>query len=105
MKLGERVPHDLTSSLRKKRVDAEKESLDRHKQEPFLHQLVTLDEKRISLDDHQCSKKWLREKQKPQPTPKHDPHQKKVMLSVWWYREGVIFWRLIESSSSIDAEV
>ncbi|VDP36745.1 unnamed protein product [Heligmosomoides polygyrus] len=36
-KLGKWVPHDLTLSQRKKCVDAAKELLDHHKQEPFLH--------------------------------------------------------------------
>lgn len=40
VKLGEWVPHDLTLSRTRKRVDATKEVLDPHNQEPFLHRLA-----------------------------------------------------------------
>ncbi|VDP20488.1 unnamed protein product [Heligmosomoides polygyrus] len=105
VKLGKWVPHYLILSERKKRVDAAKELSDRHKQEPFLHRLIICDENWIPLDNRQRSNQWPRVKQKPLPTSKSDPHQEKVMLSVWWYRERVISWELIESGSSTDAEV
>lgn len=103
--LGNRVPLGFTLSQRRKRVDGAKELLIRHKQEPFLHRLVTCDEKWILLDNRQRSNQCLKAKQKPLPTANSVPHQKKLVPSIWWCREGVIFWELIKTSSSIEAEV
>ncbi|VDO60613.1 unnamed protein product [Heligmosomoides polygyrus] len=58
-KFGKWVPHDSTLSQKKNRVDAAKELVDRHKQEPSLHRMVTCDEKWIPQDNLQRSNQWI----------------------------------------------
>lgn len=102
---GKWVPHDLTISQKMKRFDAAKELLHRHQNQPFLHRLVTCDEKWILLDNRRCSNQWLRPNQKPIRTPKPKLYQAKVMLCVWWFTGGVIHWELVEQDRSINSEV
>lgn len=99
------MPHDLTVSQRKKHVDAAKELLDPHKQEPFLHRLVVCDEKWIPLNSSQRSNQWLRAKQKTLSTPKPDPHQKKVMLPVSRCWKGIIISNSSRAVPAMDADV
>jgi hypothetical protein len=46
-------------------------------------------------------RKWAALSEKPPPEPMPDLHPKKRMLSVWWDREGPIYWELLDSNVHI----
>ena len=41
----------------------------------------------------------------PEPEPKSDLHPKKVMLSVWWDFEGIIYYELLRPNTTIDSKL
>ena len=41
----------------------------------------------------------------PEPEPKNDLHPKKVMLSVWWDFEGIIYYELLRPNTTIDSKL
>lgn len=102
---GKWVPHDLTPAQKKKRLEASKKLLERHRNHPFLDRVVTCDEKWIPLDNGRRSKQWLQPGQNPLPTSKPNLHQIKVMLCIWWWIGGVVHWELLEKGQSINAEL
>ncbi|VDO18974.1 unnamed protein product [Heligmosomoides polygyrus] len=105
LKLGKWVPPELTLSRRKKHVDATKELLDPHKQELFLHRLVTRDEKWTPLDNRRRASQCLERNRSRYQHQRLTLSKKKVMLFVWWCREGVVFWKVIEGGSSINTVI
>lgn len=77
--------------------------LSRHSQDPFLDRIVTGDEKWIAYVNVKRKRQWLGKKQTPVPTAKPEPHEKKVMLSVWWNVHGIIHFELLPENSTITA--
>ena len=41
----------------------------------------------------------------PEPEPKNDLHPKKVMLSVWWDFECIIYYELLRPNTTIDSKL
>ena len=41
----------------------------------------------------------------PEPEPKDDLHPKKVMLSVWWDFEDIIYYELLRPNTTIDSKL
>ena len=41
----------------------------------------------------------------PEPEPKNDLLPKKVMLSVWWDFEGIIYYELLRPNTTIDSKL
>ena len=39
------------------------------------------------------------------PDPRPDSHRKKLMLCIWWDVNGVIYWELLDSKSTLTATV
>jgi histone-lysine N-methyltransferase SETMAR len=95
---GKWTPHELTSFQKISRLEVAKKLLERHQKEPFLHRLVTADEKWIRFENPHCSHQWLSHGQGAVSTPKPNFHQRKVMLCVWWWIGGVIHWELVDGS-------
>lgn len=102
---GKWMPHDLTISQKSRRYSAAKELLEKHEHQPFLHRIVTCDEKWVLLDNRCRSNQWLRPNQKPKRTPKPNLHQTKVMLCIWWFVGGVVHWELVEQNSCINSDI
>ena len=72
------------------RFDACLSLLSRNKNDPFLHRIVTCDEKWILYDNRKRSTQWLDANEAPKHFPKSNIHQKKLMISVWWTSRGLI---------------
>ena len=104
-KLDRWVPHDLNKEQMKNRFDACISLLSRNKGEPFLHRIVTCDEKWISYDNRKRSAQWLDKDEPPKHCPKPNIHQKKLMVTVWWTSHGVIHYNFMKPGESITANV
>jgi hypothetical protein len=75
-----------------KRVDVASELLERQRREPFLHNLITMDETWIPYKNPKPQNAWIRGKRRVPSTPRPDFRQKKIMLSVFWGPNGIIHW-------------
>lgn len=104
-KLGKWVPHELSESNRKSRVDICSSLHSRELISPFLDRLVTGDEKWIFYRNVKRRKQWLGKREKAQPQPRRELHGKKVLLSIWWDCKGVIHFELLPPNATINAQV
>ena len=89
------VPHHLTSEQMKIRLNASIENLALIKadKELFFDKLVTMDETWVlhyNLTSKLHDRDWLKPGQKPSKRPKLTQTTKKVQLSIWWDKQGLL---------------
>ena len=101
---GRWVPHELTMQQKNQRLLAAQQLLQRHQEEPFLSRIVTCDEKWVSYKNPVNKKQWLTPGQPSVSTPKPDWRQRRILLSVWWWRGGVIHWELVPNGQTINSQ-
>lgn len=104
LKLGSWVPHDLTEFDRAIRSDLCLSLLTRKRNFNWLSDVVTGDEKWVLYINRNRHHQWLSVDQLPEPEPKPDLHPKKVMLSVWWDTQGVVFFEFLPHNTTITAK-
>ena len=71
----------------------------------WIKQIVTGDEKWVLYVNHTRKRQWLPEGVKPEPEPKREFHEKKIMLSVFWDYKGVIWFELLPPDTIVNAEL
>lgn len=103
-KLGKWVPHELNDFQKNRRFDVCSSHLLRNNSDPFLHRIVTCDEKWIVYDNRRRSAQWLDRDEKPKHFPKPNLHQKKVMVTVWWYKAGMIHYSFLKPNETINSD-
>ncbi len=79
--------------------------LSKHNRYRFLQQIVTGDEKWVLYVNHTRKRQWVNREDLPDPEPKADVHSKKVMLSVWWDSQGIIYLELLPPNTTVDSEL
>ncbi|UYV67616.1 SETMAR [Cordylochernes scorpioides] len=84
-----------------RRFEVSSALLLRNKNEPFLGRIVTCDEKWILYDNRRRSAQWLDREAAPKHFPKPKPHQKKVMVTVWWSTNGLIHHSFLNPGETI----
>jgi len=99
------VPHQLSPENLLQRVSICTSLLTREEVDPFMKRIVTGDEKWVLYINVERKNQWLSPGQKATPTPKPGLHPKKVLLCVWWDREGVVYFELLDMNQTITAEV
>ena len=104
-KLGVWVPHDLNANQLNQRANICMDLLSYKRRTDWLNHFVTGDDKWVMFCNYKMSRQWLQPGQTPVTTPKSYLHPKKVMLSVWWYVYGVIYWKLLPKNTTITADV
>lgn len=104
-KLDRWIPYQLTEKHMQRRFDACISLLSRNKSDPFLHRIVTCDEKWILYDNRKRSSQWLDADEPAKQCAKPKFHQKKLMVTVWWTSRGVIHFSFLKQGKSITAEV
>lgn len=97
------VPHLLTDAQRQQRIEIAAQLLGRQEQDPFLQDVVTMDETWIPFNNPNPHNAWLLPKQRAPPTPVPDFRQRKIMLSVYWDSSGIIYWELLDRT--VNSEV
>ncbi|MEZ0498461.1 hypothetical protein [Sphingomonas sp. IW22] len=103
-KLEKWVPHELNDIQKYQRFEISSSLLLRNKVEPFLERIITCDEKWIVYDNRKRSSQWLDRTEAPRHFPKPKLHQKKVMVTVWWSRAGLIHFSFLKQNETITAE-
>ena len=104
-KLGTWVPHQLTSDNIQQRISICHFLLSKPNRHRFLQQIITGDEKWVLYVEHTRKRQWINPEDLPEPEPKNDLHPKKVMLSVWWDFEGIIYYELPRPNTTIDSKL
>ena len=99
------VPHDLTEIQAKRRMETCRKLLENPRDDRFIRQIVTSDEKWIYFSNPDKQNQWLDAGQAPEPVPKRERFSQKALLCVWWNFEGVIHFELIPNSISVDADL
>lgn len=102
-KLDKFVPHLLNKNQESRRYEICCSLLKRNENDPFLDRIVTCDEKWVLYDNRKRSAQWLDKDEKPKQFPKPNFHQKKIMLSVWWYSKGIIHYNFLKTGETITA--
>jgi histone-lysine N-methyltransferase SETMAR len=97
------VPHKLTEAQKQKRVQVATELRKRQRADPFLQNLVTMDETWLPFNNPNPHNAWLLPGQRAPATPVPDFRQKKIMLSVFWGPAGVIHWEFLDRT--VNSEV
>ncbi|CAF3330102.1 unnamed protein product [Rotaria socialis] len=104
-KLEKWVPHQLTSDNIQQRITICNSLLSKRNLQRFLQQIVTGDEKWVLYVDHTRKHQWVNPEDFPEPEPENDLHSKKVMLSIWWDCEGIIYWEFLPPNATIDSKL
>ena len=81
-KLDSYMPYELTQRQMIDRKSKCASLLLRFKRLPFLHQIITCDEKLILYDNRKRSSKWIDKNTPPGHTPKPNCHKKKIMVTI-----------------------
>ena len=103
--MGTWVPHELSDKNKTDRLSICTSLLSRQINEPFLDRIITGDEKWVLYVNFVRKRQWVDKDKKPEPDPKPELHQKKVMLCIWWDRRGVVWFELLKNNQTITAEV
>ena len=98
-------PHDPTPSQLKKRVAYCEKLLKLHRNQWWLDNLITGDEKWVLYTNTVRKKQWVCRGQATRPTPKAELHPKKRMFCVWWGVKGVIYWELLPEKNRVTGTV
>jgi histone-lysine N-methyltransferase SETMAR len=104
-KLGSWVPHQLTPDNIQQRVTICHSLLSKRNRQRFLQQIVTGDEKWVLYVNHTRKRQWVNRGDWPEPEPKGDLHPKKVMLSIWWDFQGIIYFELLPPNTTVDSKL
>lgn len=98
------LPHDLTDEQRTLRANTCTQLLTFRRNQKWLDNLITGDEKWVTYVNYTRKRQWIGKGEPGIPTPKPDPHGKKIMLSVWWGVNGVVHWELLPKNTTVTAD-
>lgn len=104
-KYGSWIPHVLSQQQQNSRVEVCMQLLTYSRTQEWIKSLITGDEKWVLYVNHRHKKQWLEPGESGIPTPKSVPHQKKIMLCVWWGINGIIHWELMPANTTVTADV
>lgn len=104
-KLGKWLPHRLTDDQKWQRMTICSSLLSRKSDKEWIKQIVTGDEKWVLYVNHTSKRQWLPREATPEPDIRLGPHPKKVMLSVFWDFKGIIWYELLPSGTTINANI
>lgn len=99
------IPHDLTESQMKLRMETCQKLIANPFDHRFIRRIVTSDEKWVYLDNPNRHNQWLNRRQLSEQVPKRERFSKKLLLCVWWNFEGVIHFEVLENNVVIDADL
>ena len=103
-KLEKWIPHKLSESNKLQRFSICSSLLLQHENDPFLSRIITCDEKWLWYDCSARSGQWVKKDKPPGKVAKRDIHSKKLMVSVWWSKAGIIHYEFLKPGQTIDSE-
>ena len=91
-KLDTWVPHELKEKHLTQRVNSCDLLKKRNENDPFLKRLITGDEKWVVYNNIKRKRSRSRPREPAQTTSKAGIGRKKILLSVWWDYEGIVYF-------------
>ena len=79
-KLGVWLPHPLSKKNKEDRISIATSHLLRQRNDPFLKEIISGDEKWVLNDNVQYEKQWIDKDESRQPTPESELHGRKVCM-------------------------
>ncbi|XP_014469423.1 PREDICTED: histone-lysine N-methyltransferase SETMAR-like isoform X2 [Dinoponera quadriceps] len=98
------VLHELSEKHQNRRLEVCFSLILRNQNDPFLDRIITCDEKWILYDNRRRSAQWSDRNETSQHFSKPKLHQKKTMLTVWWWSAGIIHYSFLSPNKTITAE-
>lgn len=98
-KLGRWVPHELSERDMERRVQSCLVLLSRRRNFRWLSDIVTGDETWILYLNRSRKRQWINAEEQPSNVPKADLHPRKIMMSIWWDVEGIIYYELLDDNT------
>ena len=89
----------------KRRVQICHSLLYRKRRFDWLKDIITGDETWVLYINHSRKKQWVDEGEDPIKEPKPDLHPKKVMMSIWWDSQGVIYYELLPENTTVKSKL
>lgn len=77
--------------------------LQRFQRKSFLNRIITCDEKWIFYDNPKRPKAWVKPGEPGPSLPRRNLYEAKVMLCIWWDQQGVLYYKLLKPSQTIEA--
>ena len=77
--------------------------LSRNTEEPFIHRIVSYDEKWILYDNRKRLVSWLNKDEALKNNSNPKIHQKKLMVTAWWISHGSIHYIFMKPGHSTTA--
>lgn len=99
------VPAELTTAQKKQRVDTCETNLAHRKMRTLLNSLICQDEKYIYYSNPAHNPLWVDFDAPPPTRAKRNSHCKKVLLSFWFSRHGVVHYELLPENTTVTAQV
>ncbi|CAK9796075.1 Histone-lysine N-methyltransferase SETMAR [Anthophora plagiata] len=96
------VTHLLTETGLMSRVSTCDLLLQRHERDSLLKRLVTGDKTWILYQNVHRKRTWSKDN-RPSTVAKPRLHPKKVLLSIWWDWEGVVYYELLPQGETINS--
>ncbi|GFU57352.1 mariner transposase [Trichonephila clavipes] len=74
----------------------------RNEIDPFLKQMVTEDEKRVTCDNIVRKRSWSKRGEAVQTMAKPELAVRKVLLCIWWEWKGIIYYELLPYGQTLN---
>lgn len=99
------TPHALSDHDKVVRVSICESLLLRPHRKDFLESIITGDESWIRYDNTTRQAFWIPPGAGPPTQPKVGIHCCKIMVSVFWDAQGMLYWELLEDNQTINANI
>lgn len=97
-------PYELTEAQASKRLQVCQQLLNNPLDDRFFKTIVAMDEKWILLNNPNKKWQWLSPNESALSYPKLRRFDKKVMISVFWNCDGMLFFELLPDGQSITSD-
>jgi len=97
------TPHALTDHDHSVRVSICQSLLLRPHRKELLESIITGDESWVLYENTTSHAFWIPSGTEPPTQPKPDLHPRKLLLSVFWDSQGMLYWQMLGSNQTINA--
>ena len=98
-------PHELSDFNKQTQVAICQKLLQKHAEESFLDRIVTCDEKWVYYDNFAKRTSSVKDGGRAQTVAKRTLTNRKVLLSVWWDKDGIIFYDFLPSGQAVNGDI
>lgn len=99
------TPHALTDHDCAVRVSICESLLLRPHRKDFLESIITGDESWVFYENDTRHAFWVPPGEQPPAQPKPGFHGNKLLLSVFWDSQGMLFWELLDNNQTVNANI